>query len=65
MPIKYRTSPPCRILVADDVPDIRQLNAEVLQNFGYHARAQLLPKLNQFRVSFPTLLMKCPIDLWT
>jgi DNA-binding response OmpR family regulator len=31
-----RTSPPRRILVVDDEPDIRRLNAEVLQNSGYH-----------------------------
>ena len=36
VPVQYRTSPPRRILVVDDEPDIRQLNAEVLQNFDYH-----------------------------
>jgi DNA-binding response OmpR family regulator len=35
-PVQCQTSPPRRILVVDDEPDIRQLNAEVLQNFGYH-----------------------------
>jgi DNA-binding response OmpR family regulator len=36
VPVQYRTSPSRRILVVDDEPDIRQYNAEVLQNFGYH-----------------------------
>jgi len=35
-PIQYPTSPPHRILVVDDEPDIRHLNAEVLKNSGYH-----------------------------
>jgi DNA-binding response OmpR family regulator len=34
--LQSRTSPPRRILVVDDEPDIRRLNAEVLQNSGYH-----------------------------
>ena len=36
VPVQCRTSPARRILVVDDEPDIRQLNAEVLMNFGYH-----------------------------
>ena len=34
-PVQCRTNPPPRILVVEDEPDIRQLNAEVLQNSGY------------------------------
>jgi len=34
-PVRYQTSPPRRILVVDDEPDIRQLNAEVLKSSGY------------------------------
>ncbi len=34
-PVPCRTSPPPRILVVEDEPDIRRLNAEVLKNFGY------------------------------
>jgi DNA-binding response OmpR family regulator len=34
--LQSRTGPPRRILVVDDEPDIRLLNAEVLQNSGYH-----------------------------
>ena len=30
-----RTRPPPRILVVEDEPDIRRLNAEVLKSFGY------------------------------
>jgi len=35
-PVQCRTSPPRRILVVDDEPDIRRLNAEVLESSGYH-----------------------------
>ena len=35
-PVQCRTSPPHRILVVDDEPDIRRLNAEVLESSGYH-----------------------------
>jgi two-component system sensor histidine kinase/response regulator len=35
-PIKPPTSPLRRILVVEDEPDIRRLNAEVLMNSGYH-----------------------------
>src|ERR1035441_2799095 len=35
-PVKYRTDPLRRILVVDDEPDIRRLNAEVLKDSGYH-----------------------------
>jgi CheY-like chemotaxis protein len=35
-PIQCQTNPPCRILVVDDEPDIRRINAEVLTNSGYH-----------------------------
>ena len=38
-PVQYRTSPPPRILVVEDEPDIRRLNAEVLKNFGYKVDA--------------------------
>src|ERR1035438_2340797 len=34
--VQCQTSPPCRILVVDDEPDIRRLNAEVLESSGYH-----------------------------
>ena len=34
-PVQYQTSAPRRILLVDDEPDIRRLNAEVLQTFGY------------------------------
>jgi two-component system response regulator MprA len=34
-PVPCRTSPPPRILVVEDEPDIRRLNAEVLKSFGY------------------------------
>ena len=34
-PVQCRTSPPPRILVVEDEPDIRRLNAEVLKSFGY------------------------------
>jgi DNA-binding response OmpR family regulator len=34
-PVKCPPSPPRRILVVDDEPDIRHLNAEVLENSGY------------------------------
>jgi len=33
---KRQANPPRRILVVDDEPDIRRLNAEVLKNSGYH-----------------------------
>src|ERR1035441_6822218 len=33
--VQCQTSPPCRILVVDDEPDIRRLNAEVLKSSGY------------------------------
>ena len=35
-PVQCQTSPPRRILVVDDEPDIRRLNAEVLESSGYH-----------------------------
>jgi DNA-binding response OmpR family regulator len=35
-PVQCQTSPPRRILVVDDEPDIRRLHAEVLKNSGYH-----------------------------
>ena len=35
-PVQCRTSPPRRILVVDDEPDLRRLNAEVLESSGYH-----------------------------
>lgn len=35
VPVQCRTSPPPRILVVEDEPDIRRLNAEVLKSFGY------------------------------
>ena len=34
-PVQCRTGPPRRILVVEDEPDLRRLNAEVLQNSGY------------------------------
>jgi two-component system cell cycle sensor histidine kinase/response regulator CckA len=34
--LQCQTSPPRRILVVDDEPDIRRLNAEVLESSGYH-----------------------------
>src|SRR5450631_4102941 len=34
-PVQLQTRPPRRILVVEDEPDIRQLNAEVLKNSGY------------------------------
>jgi PleD family two-component response regulator len=34
-PIQCRTRSTCRILVVEDEPDIRSLNAEVLKNSGY------------------------------
>ena len=33
--LQSRTDPPLRILVVEDEPDIRRLNAEVLQNSGF------------------------------
>ncbi|HEV2436395.1 MAG TPA: response regulator [Verrucomicrobiae bacterium] len=36
VPVQCRTSPPPRILVVEDEPDIRRLNAEVLKSFGYN-----------------------------
>jgi DNA-binding response OmpR family regulator len=35
-PVQCGASPPRRILVVEDEPDIRQLNAEVLIRSGYH-----------------------------
>jgi CheY-like chemotaxis protein len=35
MPVHCQTSPPHRILVVEDEPDIRRLNAEVLKRSGY------------------------------
>jgi DNA-binding response OmpR family regulator len=35
-PVQCQTNPPRRILVVDDEPDIRRLNAEVLKDSGYH-----------------------------
>ena len=35
VPVRCRTSPPHRILVVDDEPDVRRLNAEVLESYGY------------------------------
>jgi DNA-binding response OmpR family regulator len=35
-PLQCQTSPPRRILVVEDEPDIRRLNAEVLKISGYH-----------------------------
>jgi DNA-binding response OmpR family regulator len=35
-PVQCQTSPPHRILVVDDEPDLRRLNAEVLKDSGYH-----------------------------
>jgi DNA-binding response OmpR family regulator len=37
--IQSQTSPPPRILVVEADPDIRQLNADVLTNSGYHVDA--------------------------
>ena len=34
-PIQCRSNAPCRILVVDDEPDIRQINAVVLRRAGY------------------------------
>ena len=34
-PVQLQTRPPRRILVVEDEPDIRSLNAEVLKNSGY------------------------------
>ena len=34
-PVQCRTKVPCRILVVEDEPDIRRLNAEVLKRSGY------------------------------
>jgi DNA-binding response OmpR family regulator len=35
-PVQCQANPPRRILVVEDEPDIRRLNAEVLKNSGYH-----------------------------
>ena len=34
-PVQCQTSPPCKILVVDDDPDLRRINAEVLHRAGY------------------------------
>jgi DNA-binding response OmpR family regulator len=34
-PVPCRTSPPRRVLVVEDEPDLRRLNAEALESFGY------------------------------
>jgi len=34
--LRRQTSTPRRILVVEDEPDIRRLNAEVLEGYGYH-----------------------------
>jgi DNA-binding response OmpR family regulator len=36
VPVQCQMSPPRRILVVNDEPDIRHLNAEVLKSSGYH-----------------------------
>src|SRR5665213_1741419 len=35
-PVQCQTSPPCRILVVEDEPIIRRINAMVLHHAGYH-----------------------------
>jgi two-component system chemotaxis response regulator CheY len=35
-PVQCRTKPPHRILIVEDEPDLRRLNAEVLESSGYH-----------------------------
>jgi DNA-binding response OmpR family regulator len=35
-PLQCRTNAPCRILVVEDEPDIRRINAVVLHRAGYH-----------------------------
>ena len=35
-PVQCRTKPPHRILIVEDEPDLRQLNAEVLESSGYN-----------------------------
>ena len=38
-PIQCRANAPCRILVVEDEPDIRRINAVVLHRAGYHVDA--------------------------